>query len=308
MANGKGKSGGLGAMLWRMVAPPAPTLGCEIATAGIAMARWNAGETQLSNTAWRPLPEGVVDATPLRENLLQIDRIRESLAGCLDALGLSGNRGESQSKGLDAVLVLPDQAARLFVLDFDKLPHNTAEAIDLVRWRLKKSVPFDIDASVISFTAHRRAADWQVISVVTPLTVVQQYEALLGAAGLSVSRVTLSSLAAMPLLPEGDEGSTLLVKLSPPWLTTVIVQGQDICLFRTGTLTQRSAAEPQPAEVLEAIYPAFAYFQDTFGRSLDRVYLCGLGEAANGVIERIGEEMHVSAQPDRKSTRLNSSH
>jgi hypothetical protein len=157
-------------------------------------------------------------------------------------------------------------------------------------------VPFEIDSSAVSFTAHRRAADWQVISVVTPLTVVRQYEELLGSVGLSVSRVTLSSLAAMPLLPEGDGASTLLVKLSPPWLTTAIVQGDDLCLFRSGTLGG-DAGEPTVASVLEAIYPSFAYFQDTFSRAVDRVYVCGLGEATSGVVASIGTEMSVPAQP-----------
>ena len=287
---------------------PAPTLGCEIAPGGIVVARWNEGATQLSTTAWRPLVEGAIDPTPLRENLTQPERVRESLTGCLDSLGLRGNghgmgQGNGHGKRADAALVLPDQAARLFVLDFDKLPRNTPEAIELVRWRLKKSVPFDIDACSVSFTAHRREAGWQVISVVTPHSVVRQYEELLTSVGLNPTRVTLSTLAAMPLLPDAPEGgssSSLLVKLSPPWLTTVIVQGSDLCLFRTGALGGSSghgSGELAPAAILEAIYPSFAYFQDTFGRSLDHVYLCGLGEATNSVAEAIAAEMHVPAQP-----------
>lgn len=296
MANGNGKSGGLGTLLRRLMGASAPTLGCEISPGGITVARWNSGASQLSNTAWRALPEGALDATPLRENLVQLDSVRDSLAGCLQALGLGATEGAGQTKAVDTALIIPDQAARLFMLDFDKLPRNTAEAIELVRWRLKKSVPFDIDASAVSFTAHRRENDWHVISVVTPQSVVHQYEALLASVGLSVSRITLSSLAVMPLVPDTDAGSTLLVKLNPPWLTTVVVRGGELCLFRTGTLSGARRTEPSPAEIIEAIYPSFAYFQDTFSRALDNVYLCGLGEATSGVIESIGAELHVPAQ------------
>jgi type IV pilus assembly protein PilM len=294
MANGKASSAGMRTALRRWFGSPAPAFGCEIAPRGITVARWNAGASQLSTAAWRPLAEGAVDVSPLRENLLQVEAARESLGGCLQALGMDASRAAAAGDGIDTALLIPDQAARLFVLDFDKLPRQTSEAIELVRWRLKKSVPFDIDASAISFTAHRRGSGWQVVSVVSPQAVIRQYEELLASVGLSVSRITLSSLAAMTLLPEQDAGSTLLVKMSPPAITSVIVQGEDLCLFRTAGLANGSGEAPTES-ILEAIYPSFAYFQDNFGRSLERVYLCGLGDAAPGVMEAIGSELHISA-------------
>ncbi|MSO20291.1 MAG: hypothetical protein EXQ56_07460 [Acidobacteria bacterium] len=301
MSSGNGNSGGITRLLRRFVGTPMPTLGCEIATAGVTLARWNDGAAQLNATAWRPLAPGALDPTPLRENLAQPEQLRAALAGCLDSLGLGGARsgGKDEGRGIDTALVIPDQAARLFVLDFDKLPRSTPEAIQLIRWKLKKSVPFDIDASAVSFTARRRpsgaAAGWQVISVVTPHTVIHQYEQLLESLGLTPSRVTLSSLAALALIPESDVGSTLLAKFNPPWFTTVIVQGGNLCLFRSGALGQ--TADPTTAEILEAIYPSFAYFQDNFGSTLERVFLCGLGDASSGVAEALADELRLNAQP-----------
>jgi len=294
MANGNGNSGG--GLLHRLFGRPAPTLGCEISSGGITVGRWSPGASQLNTAAWRPLPEGAIDPTPLRENLSQRERVREALAGCLEALGLGALRAAEAHSGTDIALVIPDQSARLFVLDFDSLPRGTSEALQLVRWRLKKSVPFDIDSSVISFTAHRREAGWQVISVVTPQAIVHEYEQLLASVGLSVSRITLSSLAALALLPEADAGSTLLVKMNFPSVTTAIVHGEDLALFRTAAINADGAGEASPEAVFETIYPAFAYFQDTFGRALDRVYVCGLGEMTPGIMESIATEMQVPAQ------------
>lgn len=296
MANGNGNSGGFGRLLRRLLGTSAPTLGCEISSGGITVARWNSGATQLSTATWRPLPEGAIDATPLRENLLQPARVGEALNSCLDSLGLGSMRSSTKERGLDTALVVPDQSARLFVLDFDTLPRGTSEAIQLVRWRLKKSVPFDIDAAALSFSAHRRGEGWQVISVATPLMIVHQYEQLLESAGLSVSRITLSSLATLPLLPERDSGSTLLVKMNFPWITTAIVDGDDLALFRAASITPDELGRAAPAAILESIYPAFAYFQDTFNRPLDRVYLCGLGDVSLEVTESIANEMQVPAQ------------
>jgi len=294
MANSNGNSGG--GLLRRLFGRPAPTLGCEISSGGITLGRWGAGASQLSSAAWRPLPEGAIDPTPLRENLVQPERVREALVGCLQSLGLGALPSGARESGRDAALVIPDQSARLFVLDFDTLPRGTSEAIELVRWRLKKSVPFDIDSSVTSFTAHRRDAGWQVITVVTPQSIIQQYEALLASVGLGVSRITLSSLAAMALLPDADAGSTLLVKMNFPWITTAIVYGDDLTLFRTATINSANAGEATPEAILETVYPAFAYFQDTFGRPLDRVYVCGLGDTTLGIMDTITTEMHAPAQ------------
>ncbi len=42
-------------------------------------------------------------------------------------------------------LVLPDTLVRVFVLDFDSLPAKAAEAIPVLRFRLRKMVPFDVE-------------------------------------------------------------------------------------------------------------------------------------------------------------------
>ena len=41
--------------------------------------------------------------------------------------------------------MIPDAAVRVLLLDFDTLPEKTTEAEPIVRFRLRKSVPFDAD-------------------------------------------------------------------------------------------------------------------------------------------------------------------
>ncbi|HLI04496.1 MAG TPA: hypothetical protein VKU93_09510, partial [Terracidiphilus sp.] len=42
-------------------------------------------------------------------------------------------------------LVLPDTVVRVFVLDFDAFPAKAAEALQVLRFRLRKMVPFDVE-------------------------------------------------------------------------------------------------------------------------------------------------------------------
>src|SRR3990172_3837816 len=153
---------------------------------GNGIGLWRRGDgswSRLGAVAWRPLAEGAVEVSPLRENLLRPDEVRQALAGCLESLGRPGG-GESASRAVDMALVIPDQAARVFFLDFDSFPNRPALAIPLIRWKLKKSVPFDIDAATVSYLATRGEPGWQVLAVVSPEAILRQYEALAEGLGL----------------------------------------------------------------------------------------------------------------------------
>ncbi len=48
-------------------------------------------------------------------------------------------------------VVVPDAAVRVLLLDFDQLPSKIAEALPVVRFRLKKLLPFDADTAAVSY-------------------------------------------------------------------------------------------------------------------------------------------------------------
>ena len=304
--NGKGSSGI--SRLWRRLwMNPPLSWGCEISSTGVSLARWQTRSEGLEAAAWRPLSDGAVVVSPLHENLQRPEEVRQGLTACLESLG-RGPRLSSPAGAVDTVLVIPDQAARLFFLNFDTLPHRTAEAIPLMRWKLKKSVPFDIESCVISYVARRHKGQWAVIAVVSPEAVIHQYEGVAESAGLQPRFVTLTTLASLGLIPASlDEGagkglpnaneSVLLAKYSPPWFTTAIVHDGSLCLFRTVSTGNAGNGLASLSEVLEAIYPSVAYFQDNFGAPLQQVFLCGMGENAGSIAESLSGELHLYTRP-----------
>ena len=50
-----------------------------------------------------------------------------------------------------AALILPDNCVRIAVLDFEKFPEKEEERRPLINFRLRKSVPFDIDEAALSY-------------------------------------------------------------------------------------------------------------------------------------------------------------
>ena len=293
-------AGSFGLRLWKS---PWPTVGWEISQFGIGVARWLVGSGEFEGISWKPVPPGAVEASPLRENFLQPEEVNKALAAALAPLGLPASNGSSPLR--DVVLVIPDQAARLFVLQFDAFPRQPAEALALVKWRLKKSVPFDIDSAAVSFFAQPAGGQWDVTAVATSRAVIRQYEALAENFGLRPRWVTLSTLASLELLrgtgskERGSQGPSgvLVAKYSPPWLTIAILQGESLRLFRTVPLPASADGTVSPTEALEALYPSVAYFQDSFQSPLETAYLCGLGETGAVVAESLERELQLRVQP-----------
>ena len=309
--------------LWqRMWMNPTLGWGCEISEEGVCLARWDGSSSGLGAVAWRPLTVGAVEVTPLRENLVRFDEVREALTGCLESLGRLGGQ-QSPGQALDVALIIPDQAARVFFLNFDSFPDKPSEAIPLVQWKLKKSVPFEIETSTVCYVAARGSNDWYVLAVVSPQTIVQQYESMAESLGLKPRFVTLSTLGSLGLVPEDDSGEAqgrfLVAKYSPPWLTTTIVYQNSVRLFRTaaiGSGTQTSisgavgtstnwpgagtgisgAAGSALREILEAIHPSVAYFQDNFGMPIERAFLCGFGEYTESISDSLLSELRVPSE------------
>src|SRR5207237_1146934 len=52
-----------------------------------------------------------------------------------------------------ATVILPDYATRVSLLDFDSFPSSPEEQLPLVRFRVKKTIPFDIDSAAVSYWA-----------------------------------------------------------------------------------------------------------------------------------------------------------
>ena len=59
--------------------------------------------------------------------------------------------GEVSPQARDVTLVLPDLCVRVFLLDFDSLPRDDASALPILRFRLRKVVPFDLERAKLSF-------------------------------------------------------------------------------------------------------------------------------------------------------------
>ena len=176
----------------------------------------------------------------------------------------------------EVALLLPDQVVRVFLLHFETFPRRAEDAIPLLRWRLKKSVPFEMDETIVSYMpqplAPGNSGGASVLAAVARQKVVRQYEEIVEGMGLRAGVALSSTLASLALL--ADSRPTLVVRLAGRTLTTVIVRGEALCVYRCTDVPQELAAL-NAAAVLEEIYPAVAFFQDSWRENIAEIRLAG---------------------------------
>src|ERR1019366_4267016 len=247
-----------------------PRLACEVRAEGVVAARAEDASAVLSAVSRVPLPDGV--AAP-RLSAVDAGVTVASPDGNSAASGVVGGVGGGAAgraamvaavrSALEAVclktrevtLVVPDAAVRVLLLDFDELPAKAAEALPVVRFRLKKLLPFDADDAAVSYQVMASSKGMvQVLAVAMPREVLAEYESVVREAGFEPGAVLPSTLAALAGLAEGER-PMLVVNASSEGVTTAIVKGSLLLLHRTVDLgaDARGAArgaEP-PGEVAE---------------------------------------------------------
>jgi type IV pilus assembly protein PilM len=263
-------------------AMPHPPMIVEMAPHYVAAAREAGTGVRLDGVAVEPLPAGSVMASPVETNVTQPDAVRGALRRVF---------GHIPPHGSPVTLVVPDQVVRLFILPFDKLPRRASEALPLLRWRLKKSVPFDMDETVVSWSRQGgRDGSLEIVAAVARQRIVREYEEIIESLGTHAGVVVSSTLATLPLLEE--TGATLLARLSGKTLTTVIVHGASLCVYRS-TDMPAEAAQLDPQAMLDEIFPAVAYYQDTWGFAIDRARLSGFGDREASFREALAVELKI---------------
>lgn len=254
----------------------------EISEAGITAARIGA-RPELD---FRPLKPGALSVSPLKENVIDPDDLM------LAVRGLAG--AQAARKRRDVALILPDFCTRIAVLDFDEFPSDPKEQLSLVRFRLKRSVPFDVDAAAVSYWAQHEAGKKKcdVVVVMTPLEIVARYEAPFRAAGMNPGLVTTSVLGALEL--SSDAGVNVLAKVSGHVLTVVVRANGVLKLVRCLEM-------PSPAweDVAAVLLPTFVFIEDNLGARADKLILCGFGQETDLAQRRFQAELEVPAEPLR---------
>jgi type IV pilus assembly protein PilM len=249
-----------------------PPVAVELSPQGV-MAAASPGPDQPLVYAFEPLPAGALIPGIGEHNL----RAPEAVANAIrTALGQVSPRTRA------VTVVLPDTVVRVFVLDFDSLPSKAAEAIPVLRFRLRKMIPFDVEHAGLSYQILvENKTECKVLVAVLPGLILAEYEAAVHEAGYEPGAVLPASLAALGAIDSPEP--VLAANLGAQALTTCITEGHDLLLYRTLDLPEEPAQ--RLAEVQRGIAVAAAYYEDKLGARPKLLYYAGIGAGGNSSAE-----------------------
>lgn len=239
-----------------------PPVAIEITPEGVVAAALPAsGSTPVF--AFAALPSGAVTPSTEAANLHSAEVVSNAIRSALD---------EVSPRTRSVSVVLPDILVRVFVIDFDTLPAKPAEAIPVVRFRLRKMVPFDVEHAGLSYQlVSQKQDEYKVLAAIVPGPVLAEYEGAVRAASYEPGAVLSSSLAALDAVESME--AVLTANLSGQVLTTTIANGQDLLLYRTLDLPEDP--EQRVAEIQRGIAVAIAYFEDKLQARPRRLHYTG---------------------------------
>jgi type IV pilus assembly protein PilM len=249
---------------------PPPSIGIEIGAArvtAVALAE-QGGKPTIAAHATERLPEGAVVPSLNQSNIRDRAAVSAAVGRVLGQLGQRVTR---------LALVIPDGATKVSLVKFDKLPPRAEDLDRLVRWQVKKSVPFPIEQAQVSWTkgATDAAGGAEFVVALARKDIIEEYESVCGAANVHAGMVDLATfnlinlaLAANPALSappaaqaDGSPAAPLdwlLVHVASDSSTIAIVRGNHLLFFRN---------RPADAEgrLSDLVHQTAMYYEDRLG-------------------------------------------
>lgn len=192
------------------------------------------GRRTLEAHRWTSIPEASVGSSNFRPNLGDPEEMAARIA---DLLKKTGTRPGKIS------IVLPDNLAKLSILNLPERPPNRKQLQEIVRFKLRRSVPFRLEDATIAWQEiPSEGSETSILVAVLLRSVVEQYEAVFEAAGTKPGLVelctpSLFNLCRAELTKASLSGrDAMLLNVSRSYFTLVIVRSSRLIFIRCKSL------------------------------------------------------------------------
>jgi type IV pilus assembly protein PilM len=264
-------------LLTSWLTSPLPDAAVEIAPDRVSAASLavRGGQPRVQVSASEPLRPGVITPSLGARNIADRDAVAGAVRVVLGRLGPRATR---------VALVIPDLAGKVSVVRFERVPSRRDDLDQLVRWQLRKSLPFPIEDACVTYTAGQRGAEGaEFIVVAARRDVVNEYEEVCATAGAHAGLVELATFSLVNLtlaagaqgVPLAKAGDVLLVHVRPEYTSVAVLRNGDLIFFR-------NRPEGDEESLTDVVHQTAMYYQDRLaGKRFAHVFLVGSGRTAD---------------------------
>lgn len=244
-----------------------PAVAVEVAADRVSVVSIDRGSPPtITAYALERLPAGAIVPSLNARNIVDTNAAVDTLRRALERSGLRGGR---------CALVVPDAVARVSLVPFETVPERAADLEQLIRWQIRKAVPFSIDTAQVTW---QRGAGNEFLVSVARRDIVEEYEGLCASAGLQAGIVDIATFNQINavLASSAADGDWMLIHVTPGDASIAVVRGADVIFFRNKT-----TAPDEPVEDL--VHQTAMYHEDRLGGGpFARVVVAGLSSIAAG--------------------------
>jgi type IV pilus assembly protein PilM len=227
-------------------------------------------------------------ASPSLPNIIRPQLYREALSK-----GAVANGGRRPT----TALVIPDYAVRMAILDFEEFPQGEEDRISLLRFRLRKTVPFHIEEARLSYSIQdSRTGHFEILAVAIANPVLHEYETIFVEAGHRVGMVVPSLVAALPFCETAEAGITLLAKAAGSTLSIALIEQGRLRLVRCLDLSTEEHVEPGQTSrsAFPVLQQTLAFAEDQLEQKVNRALLCGFGADTGAIGAQMEQEFGIA--------------
>ena len=257
-----------------LLEPHYPDVGIELNSDGIRIAAVSIdkGRIRLQHLDSSDLPEGVIDINPFKPNILSLEPVAEALKTLWT---------RNRIKQPRTCLLIQDRCALPFNVVMEQTARSHEECLEILRFKLRRSVPFRIEDAKIQYINSKGIADYQSQNLWVLIIhgeILRQYEQVIESAidvqcGLvDLTTFNLINFSEYLIQQEslGDK-DIMYINLNRDYISVAMTQKGALMFYRTRSLEgQNGILEEAMAE----IHPAAMYYLDKLGgQKLDRAYI-----------------------------------
>ncbi len=180
-------------------------------------------------------------------------------------------------------LILPDAVAKVTLLTFDTVPERENDLRQLIKAKMQKSAPFNLDDSQLSYRECGRSRETQArfLAVVIQKSVLGEYEAACDTLGLKVGCVDLTSFnlinAALYTSPDKQQGDWMLVHTACDYNTVAILRDTQLLFYRTQVVEPNHSLD-------DFLYQTRMYYEDRLdGNGIEHVVFAATGTEGSSI-------------------------
>jgi type IV pilus assembly protein PilM len=222
------------------------------------------------------VPPGVLLPTVASPKIVGRDDLRRALELAVERAGIK--------PGKISVLI-PDSAARVWVLALPEIPRKAQAMAEVIRWKVKRSVPYRIeDGSIVWQVLARPSSSGMglVLAGLLPKSVRHAYEELLAEIGLKAGLVDLPSFNLFNLSRrsieangKGPSADFAVLNATASYFTLLLFRQGVLAFYRCKSYAERegSSAEGRLKHIRRELATSLSYYTEKLsGRGLGVTY------------------------------------